>query len=353
MSTENRGELIVYRTEDGQTEVQLHAQDGSVWLNQGELAELFDTSKQNISLHIKNILEEGELLLESVVKEYLTTAEDGKNYKTKHYSLHMILAVGYRVRSPRGTQFRQWATAHLAEYLVKGFVMDDERLKNPGGWDYFDELLALFSFSLVLSRHSGSSVRYFCLSIHHFCRQMRPYNFSHCQSRSSIRHSRESGNPSRQQADETASSLHSCQQAQRNPLHWSDQRSYQTSLGTQKSSGRRIYQKIPRSPVSVFRATSGYVLSHNQGKTAQEVESRLENSVDRKGESRLARFMEGYLPVIAHYSIHHSRSSICQSRSSICHPCSSICHSRAGGNPCAFSKFWIPACAGMTEGGRP
>ncbi|TNJ36447.1 virulence RhuM family protein [Prosthecochloris vibrioformis] len=142
MSIENRGELIVYRTEDGQTEVQLQAQDGSVWLNQGELAELFDTSKQNISLHIKNILEEGELLPESVVKEYLTTAEDGKNYKTKHYSLHMILAVGYRVRSPRGTQFRQWATAHLAEYLIKGFVMDDERLQNPGGWDYFDELLA-------------------------------------------------------------------------------------------------------------------------------------------------------------------------------------------------------------------
>ncbi len=142
MSIENRGELIVYRTEDGQTEVQLQAQDGSVWLNQGELAELFDTSKQNVSLHIKNILEEGELLPESVVKEYLTTAEDGKNYKTKHYSLHMILAVGYRVRSPRGTQFRQWATAHLAEYLIKGFVMDDERLQNPGGWDYFDELLA-------------------------------------------------------------------------------------------------------------------------------------------------------------------------------------------------------------------
>lgn len=142
MSIDNRGELIVYRTEDGQTEVQLQAQDGSVWLNQGELAELFDTSKQNVSLHIKNILDEGELLVESVVKEYLTTAEDGKNYKTKHYSLHMILAVGYRVRSPRGTQFRQWATAHLAEYLIKGFVMDDERLQNPGGWDYFDELLA-------------------------------------------------------------------------------------------------------------------------------------------------------------------------------------------------------------------
>ncbi len=142
MSTANQGDLIIYRTEDGQAEVLLRTMDGSVWLSQGEMAELFATTKQNISLHIKNILKEGELPEASVVKEYLTTAEDGKRYRTRHYNLHMILAVGYRVRSPRGTQFRQWATAHLAEYLVKGFVMDDERLKNPGGWDYFDELLA-------------------------------------------------------------------------------------------------------------------------------------------------------------------------------------------------------------------
>lgn len=142
MSALDRGELIVYRTEDGQAEVQLHTLDGSVWLSQGEMAELFSTSKQNVSLHIKNILKEGELPDQAVVKEYLTTAEDGKRYKTKNYNLHMILAVGYRVRSPRGTQFRQWATAHLSEYLVKGFVMNDERLKNPGGWDHFDELLA-------------------------------------------------------------------------------------------------------------------------------------------------------------------------------------------------------------------
>lgn len=142
MTTPTRGELIVYRTEDGQAEVRLQALDGSVWLTQAEMAELFDTTKQNISLHIKHILDEGELPDHAVVKEYLTTADDGKRYKTKHYNLPMILAVGYRVRSPRGTQFRQWATAHLAEFLVKGFVMDDERLKNPGGWDYFDELLA-------------------------------------------------------------------------------------------------------------------------------------------------------------------------------------------------------------------
>lgn len=134
-------ELILYRSDDGRTEVQLRAGEGSAWLTQLEMAELFDTTKQNVSLHIKNILEEGELPERSVVKESLTTAADGKKYRTKLFSLHMILAVGYRVRSPRGTEFRQWATRHLAEYLQKGFLMDDERLKNPGGWDYFDELL--------------------------------------------------------------------------------------------------------------------------------------------------------------------------------------------------------------------
>jgi len=135
------GELILYTAEDGSAAIQLRAEGGTVWLTQLEMATLFDTSKQNISLHIKNILSEGELS-PAVVKEYLTTASDGKNYKTKTYSLDMILAVGYRVRSPRGTQFRQWATTHLREYLVKGFVLDDARLKEPGGWDYFDELLA-------------------------------------------------------------------------------------------------------------------------------------------------------------------------------------------------------------------
>ena len=135
-------ELILYRTDDGLAEVRLRALDGSVWLSQGEIAELFATTKQNVSLHAGNVLKDGELAQGSVVKESLTTAADGKRYRTKLYRLEMILAVGYRVKGARGTQFRQWATAHLSEYLVKGFVMDDERLKNPGGWDYFDELLA-------------------------------------------------------------------------------------------------------------------------------------------------------------------------------------------------------------------
>ena len=135
------GEIILYSAEDGQVQIHLRAEGGTVWITQLELAELFQTTKQNISLHIKNILVEGELD-DSVVKEYLTTASDNKRYKTYTYNLPMILAVGYRVRSPRGTQFRQWATTHLREYLVKGFVLDDARLKEPGGFDYFDELLA-------------------------------------------------------------------------------------------------------------------------------------------------------------------------------------------------------------------
>jgi len=138
-------ELILYQTEDGLTRVQLRVADGSVWLSQLEIAELFATTKQNVSLHVANVLKEGELAADSVVKESLTTAADGKKYRTKLYRLEMILAVGYRVKGHRGTQFRQWATARLSDYLVKGFAMDDERLKNPPGpghTDYFDELLA-------------------------------------------------------------------------------------------------------------------------------------------------------------------------------------------------------------------
>ncbi len=137
-------ELILYKSDDGQSEVQFRAEAGSAWLTQLEMAELFDSTKQNVSLHIKNILKEGELPEAATVKESLTVQKEGSREvqrTTNLYNLHMILAVGYRVRSPRGTEFRQWATRHLAEYLQKGFLMDDERLKNPGGWDYFDELL--------------------------------------------------------------------------------------------------------------------------------------------------------------------------------------------------------------------
>jgi hypothetical protein len=135
--------IIIYNTQDGKTSVSLLTKDGSVWMNQNQLAELFDTSKQNIGQHIASILEDNELDQNSVVKNYFTTAADGKDYNVTFYSLEMILAIGFRVRSKRGTQFRQWANQNLASYMIKGFVMDDERLKNPDGRpDYFDELLA-------------------------------------------------------------------------------------------------------------------------------------------------------------------------------------------------------------------
>jgi hypothetical protein len=137
-----RKEIIIYNTVDGKASVALYAEDGMVWMNQNQLAELFDTSKQNIGQHIANILSEKELYEDSVVKNYFTTASDGKEYSVTFYSLEMILAIGFRVRSKRGTQFRIWANQNLREYMVKGFVMDDERLKNPDGRpDYFDELL--------------------------------------------------------------------------------------------------------------------------------------------------------------------------------------------------------------------
>jgi hypothetical protein len=135
--------LILYTTEDGKSQIQLRADLGTVWLTQLEMAELFQTSKQNIAKHLKAIFVEQELVQDSVVNQRLTTAADGKNYQVAHYNLDAILAVGYRVRSPRGVQFRRWASTVLKEYLVKGFVMDDERLKNPDGRpDYFDEMLA-------------------------------------------------------------------------------------------------------------------------------------------------------------------------------------------------------------------
>jgi hypothetical protein len=135
--------LIIYKTADGKANIALYARDGDVWLSQAQMAELFATSKQNISMHIESILNDNELQENSVVKDFLTTAADAKQYKVKHYALPMILAVGFRVRGIRGTQFRQWANRHLHEYIVKGFIMDDERLKNPDGRpDYFDEMLA-------------------------------------------------------------------------------------------------------------------------------------------------------------------------------------------------------------------
>ena len=135
-------EIIIYKTDDGKVSIALMSADGMVWLNQMQMAQLFATSKQTISYHINNILKDKELSKDSVVKEFLTTASDGKPYSVEHYSLNMVLAIGYRIKGVRGTQFRQWATRNLSEFLVKGFIIDTDRLKNPDGRpDYFDELL--------------------------------------------------------------------------------------------------------------------------------------------------------------------------------------------------------------------
>lgn len=131
--------ILIYQTEDGSTKIQVQLTDNTVWLTQADMTELFQSSKSNISEHIKHIFEEGELQEELVVRKFRTTAADGKNYEVKYYNLDVIISVGYRVKSLRGTQFRIWATERLREYLIKGFTMNDELLKQGGG--YFEELL--------------------------------------------------------------------------------------------------------------------------------------------------------------------------------------------------------------------
>lgn len=134
--------LLLYEAGDGQTRIEVRLQDETVWLSQAQLCELFDKDKRTISEHIQNIFKEGELCEDSVVRKFRTTAVDGKNYQVTYYNLDVIISVGYRVSSYRGTQFRIWATARLREYLIKGFTLDDERLKQRGGGHYFNELLA-------------------------------------------------------------------------------------------------------------------------------------------------------------------------------------------------------------------
>ena len=134
-------EILIYQTEDGQTKIDVKLEDETVWLTQAQLCELYQTSKSNISEHIKHIFEEGELEENSVVRKFRTTAADGKNYNIIHYNLDMIISLGYRVKSKIATNFRRWATERLKEYMIKGFTMDDERLKNLGGGNYWKELL--------------------------------------------------------------------------------------------------------------------------------------------------------------------------------------------------------------------
>ena len=139
--TNLQNNIIIYTTDDGQVRIEVRLEDENVWLTQNAMAELFDTTRNNITMHIKNIFAEGELEEKSVSKESLLTAKDGKNYKTKFYNLDVIISVGYRVKSIRGTQFRIWANKLIKEYLIKGYNLDGDRMKNNGGGVYFEELL--------------------------------------------------------------------------------------------------------------------------------------------------------------------------------------------------------------------
>lgn len=142
MNQEDKGQILLYQTPDGESRIEVKLQDETVWLNLDQMAELFQRNKSTISRHIKNVFEEGELEQYSVIANFATTASNGKTYNVTYYNLDMIISVGYRVHSYRGVQFRQWATAVLKEYIKKGFVLNDELLKNAGRGNYFDELLA-------------------------------------------------------------------------------------------------------------------------------------------------------------------------------------------------------------------
>ena len=139
--SERSREVILYKSADGLAELSVHLDNETVWLSLDQMAELFDRDKSTISRHIKNVFEEGELQKDSVVAIFATTAADGKTYQVEHFNLDVIISVGYRVKSVQGTRFRQWATLRLKEYIVKGFTLDDERLKNLGGGNYWKELL--------------------------------------------------------------------------------------------------------------------------------------------------------------------------------------------------------------------
>ena len=174
-----QGNVIIYQTEDGKTKVDVRFEDETVWLTQAQLVNLYQSSKSNVSEHIKHIFEEGELEETAVVRKFRTTAADGKNYSVTHYNLDMIISLGYRIKSKIATQFRRWATERLKEYIIKGFTMDDDRLKNLGGGNYWKELLDrirdirssekvmyrqvldLYATSLDYDPKSAESVRFF------------------------------------------------------------------------------------------------------------------------------------------------------------------------------------------------
>ena len=179
IGTDEYGEILIYQTDDGQTNIEVKIEDDTVWLTQQQLTELYQCSKSNISEHIKHIFEEGELDKDSVVRKFRTTADDGKTYNVTYYNLDMIISLGYRIKSVIATRFRQWATKRLKEYMIKGFTIDDERLKGNGGGNYWKELLDrirdirssekvlyrqvldLYATSVDYNPHSEESVRFF------------------------------------------------------------------------------------------------------------------------------------------------------------------------------------------------
>ncbi len=154
-----QSQILLYQTEDGRGRIEVRLQDETVWLSQKLMAELFQTTVANINIHLKNIFSEGEISPASVIKDSLITASDGKRYRTQLYRLEAIIAVGYRVNSHRGVQFRQWATERLKEYIVKGFTLDDERLSHPEGVDYFDELLERIRFIRISEKRFYQKIR--------------------------------------------------------------------------------------------------------------------------------------------------------------------------------------------------
>jgi hypothetical protein len=155
----NQGQILLYQTEDGRQRIEVHLENETVWLSQKGMAELFQTTLQNVNIHLKNIFSEGEVSRDSVIKESLITASDGKKYRTQLFRLEAIIAVGYRVSSHRGTQFRQWASERLKEYIVKGFTLDDDRLSSPGGLAYFDELLDRIRAIRTSEKHFYQKIR--------------------------------------------------------------------------------------------------------------------------------------------------------------------------------------------------
>ena len=154
---DENNKILIYTGQDGLTKIDVKLEEDTLWLTQAQMCELYQTSKSNVSEHIKHIFEEGELLEESVVRKFRTTATDGKSYLTTFYNLDMIIALGYRVRSITATRFRQWATLRLKEYITKGFTLDDDRLKKLGGGGYWKELLERIRDKKVMAENVGSS----------------------------------------------------------------------------------------------------------------------------------------------------------------------------------------------------